>query len=65
MGRRAGTTDVCGADANGFKLYHRSTKACGLDGLRYREILRRYLSPNLEIVTTGRHDVVGTSRSPG
>jgi hypothetical protein len=59
-GYRAGTTDVCGADANGFKLYHRSTRACGLDGLRYREILRRYLSPNLEIATTGRHDVVGS-----
>ena len=26
----------------------------------YREILRRYLSPNLEIVTAGRHDVVGS-----
>lgn len=59
-GYRAGTSTVCGEDANGFKLYHRSTRACGLDGLRYREILRRYLSPNLEIVTAGRHDVVGS-----
>lgn len=59
-GYRAGTSTVCGADANGFKLYHHSTRACGLDGLRYREILRRYLSPNLEIVTAGRHDVLGS-----
>jgi len=59
-GYRAGTSTVCGQDANGFKLYHRSTRACGLDGLRYREILRRYLSPSLEIVTAGRHDVVGS-----
>jgi hypothetical protein len=59
-GYRAGTSAVCGEDANGFKLYHNSTRACGQDGLRYREILRRYLSPNLEIVTTGRHDVLGS-----
>ena len=59
-GYRAGTSSVCGEDANGFKLYHNSTRACGLDGLRYREILRRYLSPNLEIVTAGRHDVLGS-----
>ncbi len=59
-GYRSGTTSVCGADANGFKLYHRSTRACGLDGLKYREILRRYLNPNLEIVSPGRHDIVET-----
>lgn len=57
-GYRSGTTGVCGADANGFKLYHQSTKACGRDGLKYREILRLYLSPNLEIVTPGRHDII-------
>jgi hypothetical protein len=57
-GYRAGTTDRCGADRNGFKLYHRSTRACGLDGLKYRQILRLYLNPNLEIVTPGRHDII-------
>ncbi len=53
-------TTTCGADANGFKLFHHSTRACGKDGLTFREILRRYLMPNLEIVTAGRHDVVGS-----
>ncbi len=57
-GYRAGTTGVCGADRTGFKLYHRSTRACGLDGLKYRQILRLYLNPNLEIVTPGRHDII-------
>lgn len=59
-GYRAGSATRCGADANGFKLYHHSTRACGRDGLTYRQILGRYLRPNLEIVTTGRHDVIGS-----
>lgn len=57
-GYRAGTTSVCGADANGFKLFHRSTRACGQSGLTWREILRLYLKPNLEIVEPGRHHVL-------
>jgi hypothetical protein len=59
-GYRSGEATTCGADANGFKLFHHSTRACGKDGLTFREILRRYLMPNLEIVTAGRHDVVGS-----
>ena len=59
-GYRAGTASRCGADANGYKLFHNSTRACGRDGLKFRQILQRYLRPNLEIVTTGRHDVIGT-----
>ncbi len=60
-GYRAGSTGVaCGADATGWKLFHNSTKQCGKDGLTYREILRKYLGPNLEIVTPGREDVIGT-----
>jgi hypothetical protein len=59
-GYRAGSSTTCGADANGFKLYHHSTRACGLDGLKWREILRKYLKPNLEIVTPGRHDILGS-----
>ena len=38
--------------------FHRSTKQCGKDGLKFREILRRYLSPRLEIVA-----VAGTTSS--
>lgn len=59
-GYRNGSTGVCGADATGFKLYHRSTRACGEDGLKWREILRLYLKPNLEIVSPGRHDIIGS-----
>ena len=59
-GYRSGSSSVCGEDANGFKLFHNSTRACGKDGLTFREILRRYLMPNLEIVIAGRHDVVGS-----
>ncbi len=59
-GYRAGASTVCGADATGFKLFHHSTKQCGKDGLKWRQILRLYLKPNLEIVEPGRHDVIGT-----
>ncbi len=59
-GYRNGDPVACGADANGFKLYHNSTRRCGQDGLTYREILRLYLKPNLEIVEPGRHDVIGS-----
>ena len=59
-GYRAGTSNTCGADATGFKLFHRSTKACGEDGLKWREILRLYLKPYLEIVEPGRHHLIGT-----
>ena len=60
-GYRAGATSVpCGADAGGFKLFHNSARECGTIGLRYREILRKYLKPGLEIVTPGANDVIGT-----
>ncbi len=42
-GYRAGSSKAaCGADATGFKLFHNSTRKCGQDGLKYREILRLY-----------------------
>ena len=59
LGYRAGDTDKCGADRTGYKLFHRSTRACGKQGMKWREILRLYLKPRLEIVTTGRHDIIG------
>lgn len=61
-GYRAGTATACGADANGWKLFQRSARRCGRDGLKVREILRTYLRPRLEIVTPGQHDVLGTER---
>ncbi|MFV2063359.1 MAG: FG-GAP-like repeat-containing protein [Chloroflexota bacterium] len=59
-GYRAGSSSVCGADVNGYKLFQRGARACGEDGLKYREILRLYLKPRLEIVTSGRHDIIGS-----
>jgi hypothetical protein len=60
-GYRAGSgSATCGSDATGFKLFHNSTRKCGYDGLKYREILRKYLNPSLEIVTPGSNDVIGT-----
>ena len=60
-GYRAGSSGAaCGEDATGFKLFHNSTRKCGYDGLKYREILRLYLKPNLEIVEPGRNDVIGS-----
>jgi hypothetical protein len=51
---------ACGEDATGFKLFHNSTQRCGRDGLTFREILRKYLKPNLEIVEPGHHDIIGS-----
>lgn len=60
-GYRAGSSAAtCGSDRTGFKLFHYSTTLCGRDGLKYREILRRYLNPGLEIVTPGANDIIGT-----
>jgi Stage II sporulation protein len=60
-GYRAGSgSAACGEDATGFKLFHNSTRKCGYAGWKYREILRRYLNPSLEIVTPGANDVIGT-----
>jgi hypothetical protein len=60
-GYRAGSSSAeCGADRTGFKLFHNSTRKCGYDKLKYREILRLYLNPRLEIVTPGASDVIGT-----
>lgn len=60
-GYRAGSsTATCGSDRTGFKLLHNSSRKCGYDGLKYREILRKYLNPGLEIVTPGANDVIGT-----
>jgi hypothetical protein len=65
-GYRSGASRVngrpikCAEDANGWKLYHWSTQACGKDGLTYRKILRKYLYPLLEIVEPGNGQVIGT-----
>jgi hypothetical protein len=61
-GYRAGRSVACGTDTDGWKLYQNSTRRCGQDGLRMLDILRLYLEPRLEIVSLGRHDIVGNER---
>jgi hypothetical protein len=61
-GYRSGASVPCGRDADGWKLYQQSVRRCGLDGLRMRDILRTYLEPRLEIVTLGRHDIIGNEK---
>jgi hypothetical protein len=61
-GYRSGANVACGADADGWKLYQTSVKRCGVVGLRMRDILRKYLEPRLEIVSLGRHDIIGNEK---
>ena len=61
-GYRAGSSSTCGAETTGYKLFQHGARDCGVKGLKYREILRTYLKPRLEIVQNGRHDIVGTDR---
>lgn len=43
-GYRAGSTSRCAADANGWKLYAMSAKACAKMGWSGKRILKRYFS---------------------
>lgn len=61
-GYRSGTSRVCGEDANGWKLFQHSVLWCAKGKLRYEQILRIYLDPNLEIVDPGTHDIVAEER---
>lgn len=49
-GYRAGSTETCAADANGWKLYAKSVNSCARKGWSSKRILDRYLSPNLAFV---------------
>jgi hypothetical protein len=53
-GYRAGVTQRCGVDANGWKLYAKSVTSCARQGMGYQQILKRYLSPNLKLVWSDR-----------
>jgi hypothetical protein len=59
-GYRAGASVPCGSDSDGWHMYQHSMLRCGRNGLTMEQVLRRYLRPNLEIVTPGAHDIVGT-----
>ncbi len=58
-GYRAGTNVPCGSDSNSWHLRQRSAYNCGIDGLNMEQVLREYVEPRLEIITPGRHDIVG------
>jgi hypothetical protein len=49
-GYRRGNKVACGRDRTGYKLYARSAVQCARRGDNFLEILRRYYSPNLQIV---------------
>jgi hypothetical protein len=48
-GYRAGSVAVCGADANGWKLYAKSVEQCAANGWSYKRILNRYYGPDVKL----------------
>ncbi|MGI8882467.1 MAG: SpoIID/LytB domain-containing protein [Jatrophihabitans sp.] len=46
-----GPKEKCGASANGLQLSQYGSQACAVAGLDYQSILRKYYSPNLELVS--------------
>ena len=59
-GYRTGATTPCGTDADHWRIYQRSAYDCAKRlGMTMEQILRMYLSPHLEVVTPGAHDIVG------
>jgi len=58
-GYRAGTNKPCGSDSDSWRMYQRSAYNCGIDGLNMEQVLREYVDPRLEIITPGRHDILG------
>lgn len=59
-GYRTGSSSVCGADLDHFRLYQHSVLDCAKRGhYAWKLILRTYLSPHLEIVVPGAHDIIG------
>lgn len=64
-GYRAGSARRCGKDHDGFHIFQHSAFDCGRpaskggQSMTAEQILRTYLSPRLEIVQPGSHDIVG------
>ena len=52
-GYRTGSKGACGSDANGRRLYARTAIRCANNGKGYRDILRIYYGPGLNIVSGG------------
>lgn len=58
-GYRSGTNVPCGSDSDQWRMYQRSAFNCGKAGMAMEQIIRKYLEPRVEIVTPGRHDILG------
>lgn len=58
-GYRSGRSVPCGSDSDSWRIQQRSAYNCGIDGLNMEQVLRAYIDPRLEIVTPGRHDILG------
>ncbi len=59
-GYRTGSSDVCAADVDHFRLYEHSVFDCAKHGHQtWKQILRTYLNPHLELVVPGAHDIIG------
>ena len=44
--------------ADGFKIFQKSLRDCGIKGMTFEETMRRYFEPNLQLVDVRAHDVV-------
>lgn len=58
-GYRSGADVACGVDSDGWRMYQHSAFRCGRAGMSMEQVIRVYLEPRVEIVTPGRHDIVG------
>src|SRR5450759_62276 len=61
-GYRPGSTDVCGADADGSHLYQKSARGCALAGKSGEEILQIYYGPGLVIQTPTTYHALTPAR---
>ncbi len=62
-GYRSGKQRSCGSDSTGFKIMQKGLRDCGVKGLTLEETLREFLEPNLLIVDTRGHDILGDGGS--
>jgi hypothetical protein len=59
-GYRTGSSDVCAADVDHFRLYEQSVFDCAKRRhYTWKQILRTYLNPRLEFVVPGEHNIIG------
>src|SRR5450759_4914174 len=61
-GYRPGSTDVCGADADGAHLYQKSARGCALAGKTGEQILEIYYGPGLVIQTPTTYHALTPAR---